>query len=285
MIGDRAAREVSLGSLTFVDRSTPQIVDIAAAAGYRSVGLRVTGGARRGDPEFSLVHDERLRVETSRRLLASGLTVLDAEGLRITDEFDPARDADDMRRLIDVAHELGATRLLVFSDVDDDARNTDAFGLVCELSRGSGIVPGLEFAAWAGVDSLERACAVVRAADGGGGIVVDSLHLSRTEGTPEAVVALATPVAYLQLSDAPGLPPASVADKRRESRLRLLPGDGELPLAQLVAAVDPSVPISVEVPNNSRGDDVDWARRARERVLELLAHGDQLRQSPEGQDV
>jgi len=56
--------------------------------------------------------------------------------------------------------------------------------------------------------------------------------------------------------------------------VRLLPGDGELPLAEIISAVPAGLPLSVETPNlallESLGP-LEFARRARQAVARLLA--------------
>ena len=59
--------------------------------------------------------------------------------------------------------------------------------------------------------------------------------------------------------------------------MRLLPGDGELPLAEFLAALPAGIPVSVEAPVLSLRETltpVELARRAREAVATLLPAGD-----------
>jgi sugar phosphate isomerase/epimerase len=238
------ARTISLGSLTFIELLPPVIARLATAVGFETVGLRAIGGARPGDIDFSLIHDSGLRAATRRALSEGGLRVLDVEGFRITANWSSKEGLENMRRLIDVAVDFDASRLLVFSEIHDQTSNEDAFAQLTAFAAGSGVVPGLEFAAWSGVSSLAQAREVVGHSANEGGIVVDALHLSRTGGTPEDV-ALVDDVAYLQLSDAPMDAPLALSGRRAESRDRRLPGEGDLPLTALLSAIPPHVPISV----------------------------------------
>ena len=74
-----------------------------------------------------------------------------------------------------------------------------------------------------------------------------------------------------QICDAPLLPQEDV---RREARYgRVYPGEGELPLADILSALPAGIPVSVETPTESRKD-VSLADRAREvarRTSEVLA--------------
>lgn len=63
--------------------------------------------------------------------------------------------------------------------------------------------------------------------------------------------------------------------RKVESRaLRLVPGDGEFPLRELLRTVAPGTPVSLEVPNAglvARLGDVGFARRLRASAEVLLA--------------
>jgi sugar phosphate isomerase/epimerase len=118
-----------------------------------------------------------------------------------------------------------------------------------------GVRPVLEFIPFTAVPRLETAAAVVRAAaQPAAGVLVDPLHLRRSGGTPAQVAALAAAnpelLPYAQLCDAPlAPPPDGIRGLYREAvRDRRLPGEGELPLRELLAALPAGIPLSVEAP-------------------------------------
>jgi sugar phosphate isomerase/epimerase len=133
--------------------------------------------------------------------------------------------------------------------------------------------------------------AVTLVGDSPGGIIIDPLHLQRGGGTPADVRGLDPKLlAYCQLCDAPRAAPHNlprprqlprgqsvepITDLALEARaVRLLPGDGELPLAEIVSAVPAGLPLSVETPNIALLDSLgpaEFARRARQSVARLLA--------------
>jgi sugar phosphate isomerase/epimerase len=105
--------------------------------------------------------------------------------------------------------------------------------------------------AWRQVASLPDAVRVVEAAGRpNGAVLIDALHLARTGGSPEDVRAVPPGlIRHAQLCDAPAEAPRSMDAIIQEARAgRLLPGDGALPLAALVAALPPTTPLSIEVP-------------------------------------
>ena len=67
---------------------------------------------------------------------------------------------------------------------------------------------------------------------------------------------------YAQVADAPRASPPA-AELRAEARTRrLLPGEGDLPLRELIAALPPDAPLSVEAPT-ARLAALPFADRAR----------------------
>ena len=80
--------DYSLAHLTVLSLSPPEVVDVAARAGYRYVGLRLT----RVTPEevlYDLAHDRALMKATKARLADTGIDVHDVELFRM----DPSLDA------------------------------------------------------------------------------------------------------------------------------------------------------------------------------------------------
>jgi sugar phosphate isomerase/epimerase len=125
----------------------------------------------------------------------------------------------------------------------------------------------LEFLPILGVRTLPQALAIVTAADDPRvGVLVDSLHLARAGHTP-ADLATVDPqlLPYLQLCDATAAAPDGTTGGLMHEALhgRLLPGQGALPLGELLAMV-PHVPISLELRSQSlRALYPDAADRAR----------------------
>jgi sugar phosphate isomerase/epimerase len=108
-----------------------------------------------------------------------------------------------------------------------------------------------------------------------GAILVDSLHLQRSGGTPAEVAALPGDLLpYAQLCDAPLepiMPDEAVA--LTEARTgRLFPGDGQMPLHDLVQALPRGVALSVEAPVSTLADlpAAERVRRAHVAVTRFL---------------
>lgn len=121
---------------------------------------------------------------------------------------------------------------------------------MCEMARDHGLRVDLEFMRWRPVATVQQACAVVTGAgQANSGVLVDALHLFRSGGQVADIAAVDPRLLRaVQLCDAPMLAPAEalIIPEAREGRL--LPGQGQLPLAALLAALPGDVDISVEVP-------------------------------------
>lgn len=250
-----AGRELALAILAVLDAPPPDVVDIAAAAGFDAITLRL-GGSNRERPDepeaHPLIGDTPARRATLRRLQETGLGVLDVEVLRLR----PDTDAASVRPMLESAQALGARHLLVVGLDDDEARTVDTFAALCAEAEPYGVRPALEFMRMSSVPTVQDADRIVAAAGHpAGAVLVDPLHLARSGGSPADVAPLAAAhpdrYPYAQLCDAPLQAPGdgTTRDLYVEAvRHRLNPGDGELPLRELLDALPGGIPISVEAP-------------------------------------
>ena len=108
-------------------------------------------------------------------------------------------------------------------------------------------------------------------------LCVDPLHVTRS-GAAAADLRKLDPrlVPYVQLCDGllePGEPDPDGLGRAAPER-RCMPGEGMLPLRDILAAVPAGIPISVEVPKeNDAIAPVDWAKRAAAKSRAFLATG------------
>jgi hypothetical protein len=152
-------RIFSLASLTVLELSPPEMVDVAARAGYSHVGLRLVP-ATPEEHHFPLVADGDLRRQTLRRLRDTGIAVLDVEILRLK----PDTVVADFEKVLAVGAEFGATELLVAGNDVDEQRLTDNFAALCDLAAPYGLHPHLEFMPWTDACNLSRPLRIVEAA-------------------------------------------------------------------------------------------------------------------------
>ena len=275
---------VGIGHLTMLDVAPPEWVSLAAAAGFDAVGIRTAAVGPTEEP-WPMAVGSPMFEETLRRLADTGIRVLDVELVRLTPGTDPA----GYGQLFDGGARLGAGFVNVMADDPELERVRDNFHALAERARPYGLRPVIEPMAYVRVRSLADAVYVAKGS--GGGVTVDPLHLRRFGATLDEVRAVDRDLLlYYQLCDAPlegpeGLPRPDrlprgqsvegIPDAQLEARaLRLLPGEGELPLAEIVAAMPDDIPVSVEAPNLPLRDELgalEYARRARAAVEQFLA--------------
>jgi sugar phosphate isomerase/epimerase len=265
-------RLVSLAHLTLIDLAPPELVSVAAAAGFGGVGVRLTPVSN--GPEYPIYPGSSMLGETVRRLADSGIQVLDVEVIRLR----PGIDVKAFEPILAMAQELGAQHAIVTVEDPDLSRAASTFAALCELAAQYGVVCVLEFMVFSQVATLAAAVQLVsRSAQPNAAVLIDALHLARSGGTARDVVS--TPahlLRYVQLCDAATPTPAlDAASARAEARLsRLLTGSGVLPLADLVQALPPDTAVSLEIPDGwANPDPVARARAVLEAAYPLLASG------------
>jgi sugar phosphate isomerase/epimerase len=268
-----APRLISLAHLTVLDTTPPELVAVAAAAGFRSVGIRLTATPSVGIPPYDILREGPLLRETLRRLADTGVSVLDTEFLRV----EPQEPVGVPEGFLEVSARLGAQNVLVMSAEPEEARTVERFGELCDRAAGYGLQVCLEFAIYTGVRTLAHAAEVVaRSKRANASVLVDALHFSRSGGQP-AHLARIDPALfrYAQICDAgPDMPgPGDTPALIREARTgRLLPGAGVLPLAELVTALPAGVPLAIEAPCRETAElpAVERATRAYRSLAALL---------------
>ena len=249
---------IGIAHLTLLALSPPELVNVAAEAGYDFVGVRVKA-VTAGEHQYPMAPGSPMSRETLLRLSDTGLTVRDVEFLQLRPDTGP----DDWMPALDAGAALGASTFSVVGVDPDRAR------LTATLAR-----------------LTADAAAIARAA--GAAVLLDALHIQRGGSSIDDVRALEPSlVPCLQICDGPLATPESLelpaqlplgmtADGsvlQVEARaLREVPGEGEFPLAELLAAVPSDTPISVEVPNatlTARLSPVEFAARNRRGVEAL----------------
>ncbi len=256
-----------------LDTTPPELVAVAAAAGFRTIGIRLTATPSVGVPPYDILSDGPLLRETLRRLADTGVSVLDTEFLR----FEPEHPVGVPDGFLEVSARLGARNVLVMSAEPEEARTIERFCELCDRAAPYGLHVGLEFAIYTGVRTLAHAAHVVaRSRRSNASVLVDALHFSRSGGLPTHITQVDPALfRYAQICDAgPDMPgPGDTPALIREARTgRLLPGEGVLPLAELVAALPATLPLAVEAPCGATAalPAVERARRAYRALAALV---------------
>ncbi|MDR5798178.1 sugar phosphate isomerase/epimerase [Caballeronia sp. LZ008] len=267
---------LSLSPLTLLPCSPLELIDVALDAGFDAVGLRLFPVM---PTDVDVLADRGLQKAIQQRLSTSGLQVLDVEVVRIS----PNTDIAGLQPSLEFAAGVGARTFAVTAPLRGDYKPEDEgptarkLRELCELASRYGIKPTIEFMIFRGVGTLEEAVRLVNLVDHPNlGICVDALHLQRSGGTPESLGAIdKSLLSCFQICDAPAEAPQDV---QKEARFgRLYPGEGALPLAQMLDVLPSEIPVAVEAPAVAHAGDSlkarahDVARRTR-AILASRAH-------------
>ena len=248
---------LSLAHLSELDVPPLALVELAARAGFASIGLR-TSPASPGGVEYPL-RSAAEQAEMRRRLAANGIKVLEVEMVPLS----AATRVSDYKPMIETGAAIGASRLTVGGDSADFALVAERLAEMAELAQPYGIAVDLEFMPFRAVQSLAHAVEVVkRARHPNAHILIDALHVFRS-GTSPAEFAQIDPTMLgpCQLCDAPAqAPPADALVVEARTR-RLLPGAGQLALDALLDALPDGIALGIEVPLAGQRPDLDPGAR------------------------
>jgi sugar phosphate isomerase/epimerase len=277
-------RAIGLEHLTMLDIAPPEFVSLAAGAGFNAVGLRIAPVTPR-EEAWPVEPGSPMLAQTVRRCAEENVAVLDVEAIALG----PGDGLAGCQPVLEAGAALGARYLNVICDDPDTSRFTDLFAELAELAIPYRLRPVIEFTAWRPVRSLAATVAIARNS-AGGRVLLDALHIQRCGvGLDELAAVEPGLLSYLQLCDAPreqpcglhvsgalapGQPAEAGGDAVIEARtMRLLPGEGELPLAELLRVLPRDLPVSVEAPSASARaalTPAQFAARARHTLDELV---------------
>jgi sugar phosphate isomerase/epimerase len=254
--------EIGLGCASLLQSTLPELIDAAERAGFRRITVRPYA--------FLAALGDGWTEDTIRRRLADAgiaVTMIDAIAGALPgaleraddetrqrlppDALDPVPEAECFRTatvlgasIVNLTHYLGRSL-----PVEEAA---GAVGGVCRRAAPLGLRICLEFIPDSGLPDLPFAQAVVeRCGEPNAAVLLDVFHLDRSGGTVDDVRRLPPgAIAGIQLSDRRRPPPGTAHVPLGG---RLLPGEGELPLRDLVEAAlenSPDATLDIEVLNS-----------------------------------
>ena len=168
---------LSLAHLSELDVPPLELVELAAKAGFASIGLR-TSPASPGGVVYPL-NAPAEQAEMRKRLAANGMKIAEVEMVPLTS----ALRAADYKPMMETGAALGATRLTVGGgDTEDLAVVAEKLAAMAELAQGFGLAVDLEFMPFRPVKTLSDAVDVVkRASHPNAHILIDVLHVFRSK--------------------------------------------------------------------------------------------------------
>lgn len=233
----------------------PPVDHIALAAklgcGHISTGLSGVPMRHLGVPDWTMFPDWSLEGnpvlvrEMKAVLRDTGIRIALGEGFRVREDG----DVQDRAEALDLMAELGAERINAVSTEPDIARTHDQLARLSDMVIERGMMFTIEFAPPNTINSLQRALtAIDHIGRGKCRLLVDAMHFFRSGATVAELAALDPDlISYAQLCDAP-LVSAGGTYMEEAMFNRMVPGTGELPLADFVAALPAGVDIGLEVP-------------------------------------
>lgn len=244
---------VGIEMLTLLGMPPVEYINLASKLGCREVSSGLTGlplsmfgiDDFAPWPMWSLRDEPKLRTELKAAMRDTGVLIGLAEGFRTS----PSNDVADYSSDLDLFAELGALRVNAIGLEPDLARSNDQLAQLCDMTMERGMTFTVEFCPAHAVGTLQDVQALIDHIGGGKAkFLIDSMHFFRTGGTVSQIEALdPSTIGYVQLADCR----TSLSDDEYMAAAmfaREVPGMGELPLKEFIAALPADVTISVEVP-------------------------------------
>ena len=237
---------LSLAHLTVIDAHPLELIDAAAAGGFDAIGLRIVAPMRT-DMIVPVIGDADLIRQIELRLADTEIEILDVEAIWLG----PDSDIAALEPALACGQRLGAKNVLVVGNDPDTGRVTHNFALLAAMAGRYQLKVGLEFIPYCQTATLQQAQSILEAAaQPNTGILIDALHLIRSGGRPDDLKQVKpSSILYGQICDAYGKRPQTTEALRHEARSgRFYPGEGELPLTEILDALPSGLPLGVEAP-------------------------------------
>ena len=242
------------------------LIELAGEAGFEAVSLRVQPFSRgeqvwlpQGAADLSRLHD---------LLDRAGITIaaVDVFPLR------PRLDVEKYRDAFAFTQQIGARHALATCATPEPDLLLQQAVECANLAAEYDVSVNLEFTVMGSLPSLNDAVALLRKADHPNlGITLDALHWARAGSTIQDVREAGSLIRHVQLCDAPLVNPwQSLMEEAMIGRL--LPGEGELPLVELLSAVPDGALLGLEM----CGDEIlpdqqtDWVERMARTSRQVL---------------
>jgi sugar phosphate isomerase/epimerase len=245
-------RELGIEFISVFGQPPVEFVRLAAELGVHNIGLALEpmpGFNPQAYPSWSLRTDKALRREMVRAMADHDVCISLGEGLVVF----PDRDVESYAADVAAMQELGVTRLNTLSFDEDIPRSVEQFAKLADMASDAGMELMLEFTPSKRINDFATALEVRRQIDRPNvRILVDTMHFARSNSDP-AQLAEADPeaIGYVQLCDAPRR--QRFATYSEEGLFeRMIPGEGELPLGEILAALPKDRIVSLEIPMRER---------------------------------
>jgi sugar phosphate isomerase/epimerase len=247
MIGGGNVSRIGLEYMTLLGAHPLHFIETAAGAGCAYVGMPAQNSpsAPSGSPAFSFVEDSRLRRDTVSCLNDYGVEIGLLDGFVVG----PASSVERHRPGFEILAELEVSRVNTVSR-DCWSRTVDETAALVAMAAEYDITVTVESCPALTIKTVAQALELIEiVAMPNFKLLIDTMHVGRSGEA--SVLATIDPmlIDYIHLCDAPmamATTPEEYLDEARHGRL--IPGEGEIPLVEMMRHVRPDVIVSVEVP-------------------------------------
>ena len=195
----------------------------------------------------------------------------------------PDTDVSAFESALSLGAEFGAKTAFVIGDDPDWTRLRDSFAKFCDFAARFELSAFVEFVPQRPLGTL---AATLKLFEESGrtnvAVCVDPLNFARSGGKISDIVAINRKyLPYAQFSDGVVYADEQAPSPRMRPNVRQLPGEGDVPLADIIAALPPGIALSVEFPQSlsaalpgARGEmsPPDWAKFVLARTRQYLGN-------------
>lgn len=243
--------DLGLNTLTLFGMPPVDQIKLAAdlGCGHISAGLEPVPWKPHYFPDWSLRNDPQLRRDMTAALSDHGIALAFGEGCIIRPQVDVSSYAADL----DLFAELGAQGASTVSMEPDASRALDQLAALAGLTAERQLALTFEYAPPHTFNTLDTVVAAVKQVDAPNlRLLIDAMHFFRTGGNVDQLAAVDPDlIGYAQLCDARMV--GDQEDYYAEAMYeRSCPGEGELPLRDLLTVIPEDVRIGLEVPMQSQ---------------------------------
>lgn len=268
--GSKSEQQIGVAHFSAISLAPSDFAKAAAGAGFSRIGLRLNP-AFPGAPYYELPVGGRAAEELKAVLRGEALEVFDIEFFVI----DPSFNALSLEPIVAAAANIGARRLSVCGDDPEQSRLQSNFTEFCSLASSYGLAVDIENMGWRTVRTFADSVDLLKSSGASNaGALVDGVHFFRNGGTLASLRDEIDRVKHVQLCDVIGPAPSTAEAMIAEARgKRLAPGEGELPLGELVVIANGAASVSVEVPLSGSADAGEHLKRLFEGTLRIFKPG------------
>jgi len=241
-------RKYSLAHLTALKCSTPELIRIAAQAGYDFISPRLVNMGVKGEMDYDLTKQPKLFQETVDAMRETGVGVHDIELFRIIDNV----DLKSYEPAMEAGKKLGAKHILSSVWTANKEYYTEKFAQLCDLAAQYDMTVNVEFVTWADVRDLKTVLALLNTVQRKNvGVMIDTLHAYRSRVAPEELRQIPREwFNFCHICDGPAEIPVSKEELIYVGRdAREYVGEGAIDIAAYVAQMPKDTVCSIELPN------------------------------------